>query len=146
MFPSYRNQSADLQCKSNDQFLYDGYIVCWKVNQLGHSPLICLASILLGKRWSNFYTNHSSTQTLSEACDPFFVKLVELITSAEDLFSIHIEYETINSFWKDFQCLRAYFPLVSVVVTSFSITSGILNKRNFAHGINPASIFVNWCI
>ena len=26
MFPSYRNQSVDLQCKSTDWFLYDGNI------------------------------------------------------------------------------------------------------------------------
>ena len=32
MFPSYRNQSTDLHCKSIDSFMYDGNIGPWKVN------------------------------------------------------------------------------------------------------------------
>ena len=31
MFPSHKNQSIDLQCKSNDWFLCDGSIACWWV-------------------------------------------------------------------------------------------------------------------
>ena len=32
MFPSYRNQSVDLLCKSIDWFLYDGNIGRYRVN------------------------------------------------------------------------------------------------------------------
>ena len=31
MFPSYRNQSVDLHCKSTDWFLYDENIDRWRV-------------------------------------------------------------------------------------------------------------------
>ena len=34
MFPSYRNQSVDLQSKSTDWFLYDGNIGRYRVNLL----------------------------------------------------------------------------------------------------------------
>ena len=42
MFPSYRNQSVDLQSKSTDWFLYDGNI------ELGEGMMICRANQLNG--------------------------------------------------------------------------------------------------
>ena len=34
MFPSYRNQSVDLESKSNDWFLYDGTLAVKELNRL----------------------------------------------------------------------------------------------------------------
>ena len=45
MFPSYRNQSVDLQSKSTDWFLYDGTLA---VKGLGHaSSTTCSSSTLI---------------------------------------------------------------------------------------------------
>ena len=39
MFPSYRNQSIDLQSKSTNWFLYDGEIGRYRIKPLMHNVL-----------------------------------------------------------------------------------------------------------
>ena len=56
MFPSYRNQSVDLQSRSTDQFLYNGDIGRERVNE--HWPQI-----------DHLWTNDYGTALLSDNID-----------------------------------------------------------------------------
>ena len=56
MFPSYRNQSVDLQSKSTDWFLYDGNIGRKKVKWL-----YCTQNLIQGLS-SNFTSNIEQIQ------------------------------------------------------------------------------------
>ena len=47
MYPSYRNKSVDLLCKSTDLFLYDGDIGRWRMNSS--------AFITFSKVFAKFY-------------------------------------------------------------------------------------------
>ena len=45
MFPAYRNQSIDLQCKSIDWFLFEGNIDMKKVKKWRHTKCVMKFSI-----------------------------------------------------------------------------------------------------